>query len=82
MLLLFAQENNASLLIIIKLVIVTKMQTGDVRLEVILEKGNKTTPSYFNRKSAEEFVLFSFRSFTTTAPDPKEFVIPAECIRT
>ena len=52
-----------------------------MRLEVYMEKGNKTTPSYFNRKSAEEFFKMSFQSFTTNAPDPKVFDIPAYCMK-
>ena len=55
-------------------------QTGDVRLEVLLEMGNATRPFFFNRKSAEEFFLFSFSEFTPTAPDPKAFDIPQQCI--
>ena len=57
------------------------MQTGDVRLEVILEQGDATTPLYYNRKSAEEFVLINIQSFSSTAPDPKVFTIPPQCIK-
>ena len=60
---------------------IRNMQTGDIRLEVLLEKGNKTRPYYFNRKSAEQFVLFSFMEFSTSAPNATMFNIPKECVK-
>ena len=57
------------------------MQTGDVRLEVLLEKGDIATPLYYNRRSAEEFVFINIQSFSTKPPDSDTFKIPAACIR-
>ena len=54
-------------------------QTGDVRLEVILEKGNTTTPVYYNRKSAEEFILISINEFIPIPPAPSAFDVPDVC---
>ena len=56
------------------------MQTGDVRLEVLLEQGDTTTPLYYNRRSAEEFVLINIQSFSTKPPAQDVFEIPAACI--
>ena len=58
------------------------MQTGDVRLEVIMDPSDNKRPYYFNRKSAEEFVLFSFQDFDTTSPDKNMFVVPEKCYKT
>jgi hypothetical protein len=55
-------------------------QTGDVRLEVILEQGDTTTPLYYNRKSAEEFVLVNIHTFSPKPPDSKMFAVPPPCI--
>ena len=55
------------------------MQTGDVRLEVIMDPGDDKRPYYFNRKSAEAFVQFSFQEFSTATPDAKLFVVPESC---
>ena len=57
-----------------------KLQTADVRLEVILEQGDTSTPLYYNRKSTEEFVLINIQNFSTKAPDPKVFAVPPACI--
>ncbi|MCG8625444.1 MAG: hypothetical protein MJE68_26035 [Proteobacteria bacterium] len=46
---------------------------------MILEQGDTSTPLYYNRKSAEEFVLINIQNFSTKAPDPKVFDIPPEC---
>ena len=55
-------------------------QVGDVRLEVILEQGDMSTPLYYNWKSAKEFVLIHIKSFSTEAPDPKLFTVPPACM--
>lgn len=52
-----------------------------MRLEVILEQGDVTTPLYYNRRSAEEFVLINIQNFSTKPPDSKVFEIPAACIQ-
>jgi hypothetical protein len=51
-----------------------------MKLEVILEQGDTATPLYYNRKSAEEFILIDIKSFSIEAPDPKVFIIPPPCI--
>ena len=47
---------------------------------MILEQGDMSTPLYYNRKSADEFVLIHIKSFSTEAPDPKLFAVPSACI--
>ena len=53
------------------------LQVGGLRLEVAVD-GDK--PQYFNRKTAEDSVNYSFRTFKSDTPPPNSmYAVPQYC---
>ena len=63
---------------LIVIVILTAIKVGGLRLEVLAQKGTQEV-KYFNRKTAEENINYSFLHFSGATPGDHLFDVPKAC---
>ena len=60
------------------IVIITTIKVGGLRLELLAQKGTQEV-KYFNRKTAEENINYSFFHFSSDKPGDQLFAVPKAC---
>ena len=55
------------------------LKVADVRFELAVALTDPNVPVYYNRKEAEDFVQYNFRSFFPLVPNYDVFEVPDEC---